>query len=643
MQVVKVYNSLSATENIPEDGRTMADEGKNKRVAELVQNAQSARRRDSNQEAADAVREALSIDPDNDDARKLFEGLNLSGGNAIDVLKVCRDYHEGTIGKDGFRQVIQGAAIDVEGTRETFEFTFEHKDERSDEIVEALLSKPNGSRAIVPMLMDEPTATFRALWDLGEASMRALIQKILLQPAAWNKEDQRRKAEKDVMMLLLAKLLEAGQEKPELAMLAIARLLAVDADVVREVMDSDAYTVLFSALDQSNPQASRSQATVALAKLHESSPEPWEHELVSFVESMAKTQRTEKLIMACSAVSVLFPVAPPVCARMFLREGFVQQLIHLVINTGSSRFKEAALELFSAACVDSQCRKTIQTYCGDWLSEMSTVEDTGARQSKIAVTAALVTSKLRDDSKKAGGADDRLVQTLKRIVLDNDATSDAKEKAIEGLQYQTVHAKVKENLINDAKFLKQLIAFLSKPEAVSNAPLTYVGLNVFQNLTRYPPILSQEQSKIEELKAYANKTPLPRTHPLDEEGPVSERCTKALAAGVASLLVLAFKKASLSLHLVISSITLALSKYPKHRGRMAKEGLFDLALTQATSDINKRAPLELRRQSALACARIMIPIDPNLLFKGRDIRPIVRVLLYLIKSPEIEGASDQMT
>lgn len=618
----------------------MASDQKDKRIAELVKRAQHARRRDSNQEAADAVREALSIDPDNEDARKLFEGLSLTGGKATDVLRLCRDYYEGITSDDGFRSAIEGAAIDIEGTRETFEFVFDHKGDRSGRIVERLLSKPNGRRTIIPMLLDEPTTTFRALWDLGEASVTSLVMKVLLQPAAWNKEGDRRKAERDITILLLAKLLEAGQETPELAMLAIARLLAVDVQVLQEVFDPEAYAILFGTLDQTHPLPVRSQATVALAKLHESSPERWETELFAFVESQAQTQKTENLIVACSAVSTLFAVAPPVCAKMFLREGFVQQLMHLVENTNSSKFKEAALELFSAACVDSQCRQTIKKYCMEWLAQMAADQNRNGRQSKLAVIACLVNSKIRDDGKTAGGIDDKLVLTLKNIVLNHDAGDDTIGQAVEGLQYQSVHSKVKENLANDATFLKKLIAFLSKPNVVGNGALIYAGLNIFQNLTRYPLAVSQEQQKIAELKAYANRTPLPKKHPLDEEEPVSDRCTKILDAGIAPLLVLAFKKASVALLTVISATILALSKHPEHRGKMAQQSLFDVSLTMATADLNKQSQTALlKRQSALACARIMIPIDPNLLFKGRDIKPILRVLLFLLKG----ASSDQDT
>ena len=618
----------------------MAENEKNKRVTELVRRAQYARRRDSNQAAADAVKEALTLDPENEHARKLFERLSISGGTAVDVLQLCRDYHQGNIAKEGFRHAIESSAIDVEGTRETFEFTFEHKNQRSDDIVDALLTKLNGRRALMPMLVDEPTATFRALWDLGEASMRGLVSAVLLQPAAWNKEDERRQAEKDVLMLLLAKLLEPGQEQPEMAMLGIARLLAIDVDVLKEVVDSDAYTILLEVLDPAHSAASRSQATVALAKLYESTPAQWEEELTSFVEYMAKTHEIDKLITACAAVSGLFPVAPPICAKMFLKEGFVQQLMHLVSTTNSSRFKEAALELFSAACVDPPCRQTIQKYCADWLSLISIDEEESGKQSKLALTAALVNSKIRDNSKKVGGADDKLVQRLKRIVLGQNSTNEDMEKAIEGLQYQTIHAEVKENLVNDSSFMKRLVAFLSKPENATHGPLVYVGLTVFQNLTRYPPVLSQEDRKIAELKAYANRTSLPRTNPLDEEGPVSDRCTKVLDAGISTVFVNAFKRASISLHLVISSIILALSKHPRHRGKMAKAGIFDMALAQATSDLNKAAPITLRRQSALACARIMIPIDPNLLFRDRDVRPVIRILHFLIKVPASENETD---
>ena len=619
----------------------MADVNSQKRVVELVRKAQEARRRDSNQDAADAVREALSIDPRSEDARKLLEGLSLSGGNPTDVLSLCRDYHEDALSYASFRSRLESSAIDIEGTRETFEFAFEHKGERADRIVEALLDKPNGQRALIPLYLEQPTRTFRALWDLGDASIKALVSKVLLQPGPWTREDDRRKAERQTILLLLAKTLEAGLEKPELSMLAIARLLAVDVIVLHDIVDSDAYVVFFDALNQGRPAALRSQATVVLAKLHEATPENWEAELVTFVEVMAKSRRTERFINVCSVVSTLFPVAPHVCAKMFLREGFLLQLVHLVNDTKSTAFKLAALELFSAACVDSNCREAVKKCCTNWLDLMLIDGKPKGKQSKIPVTAALVQSKIRDDSKGAGGVDDKLVAKLKSIVLGDDASADAKEKAVEGLQYQSVHATVKENLANDTQFLRQLVTFLSQPQVTSNGALTFVGLNIFQNLTRYPPAVSAEQQKIEELKAYASKTPLPKMHSLDEDGPVSDRCTKVLEAGVASLLVTAAKRASLALQLAISSIVLALSKHPRHRGRMAKDGLFDISMAQATIDQDGQpSTTPVKRQASLSFARIMIPIDPNLLMKGRDVKLAVHILLYLLRIPTTDQDND---
>ncbi|KAL9059009.1 MAG: hypothetical protein Q9162_001397 [Coniocarpon cinnabarinum] len=609
------------------------DESKTKRVAELIRKAQYARRHDANQDAADAVQEALSLDPENEDARKLFEGLSLSGGDVVNVLQLCQNYYEGALDEASFRNQLQTSAIDIEGTQETIEFAFGHQNEKSDRIVDLLLEKANGKRAIIPLLLEEPTRTFKALWDLGGRSLRAVINKLLLQPGSWSKEADRQKGMKDMLLLLMAKLLQAGVETPEMAMQAIARLLVVECSSLLPDIDSDSYVIFFEALNPGNTPAHRTQATVVLAKLHEADAQRWERELTAFVETMAQTQWTEKLINACAAVSMLFPIAPNVCANMFLREGFVQQLMQIVNNSKNVPFKGAVLELLSSACVNSECRKTIKMYCEDWLNQLSADEDASHKPNKLAVTAVLVNSKIRDEDKGAGTADDKLVRRMKNAIVDKSTGQDAIEKAIEGLSYQSVHAKVKENLANDEKFLKQLVGSLSKPEALANGSLLYAGLTIFQNLTRYPPVISPEDRKIAELKAYANHTSIPKTHPLDEDGPVSERCSKVLDASLATCLVPATKNASLGLHTNISSIVLALSKHPRHRGRMARDGLFDLAMAQASlpSDNEQQAITLVKRQASLSFARIMIPVDPTLLMKGRDVRAAVRILLYLMK------------
>ena len=619
----------------------MSEEAKKKRVAELVQKARTARRQDANQEAADAVKEALSINPDDEEAQKLFEGLSLAAGKPVDVLKLCEEFYDGRLSETSFRGQLDSSSIDIEGTRETIEFAFARKGQRGDTMVECLLSKPNGKRAFIPLFLNEPTRTFKALWDLGEYSLGAVINKVLLQPGGWSKAADRDKAEKDMLYSLLSKMLQAGIENPELAMLSIARLLAYDVAKLQSFIDSDAYMVFFDALNVEHSTAMRAQATLTLAKLHEVNPDHWEKELVTYVDSMAKSPLTDNVIRACSAVGSLFPVAPPICARMFLKEGFVQQLMHLVNNTENAEFKEAALELVSAACVDSTCRQTVQKHCKTWLSGMAVLEDSDATGSKLAVTAALANAKIRDDDSTAGQTNDKLIVKLKSVILDQDAPAHAVEKAVEGLQYQSVHAKIKENLVSDNNFLNRLIAYLSQPEVMKNGALVHIGLNIFQNLTRYPPVVSPEQQKMAELKAYANKTPLPKVHSLDEDGPVSERCARVLNAGIAPLLITATKRASLALHLVISSIVLSLSKHPRHRGRAAKDGLLDLSMTQASIEVSdQRSTLQVKRQASLSFARILIPLDPQLSMRGRDVRAAIRILLYLMKT--VDPGDDDM-
>ncbi|KAL8955905.1 MAG: hypothetical protein Q9183_006487, partial [Haloplaca sp. 2 TL-2023] len=55
-------------------------------------------------------------------------------------------------------------------------------------------------------------------------------------------------------------------------------------------------------------------------------------------------------------------------ASLFLTEGFVPSLVPLLEKKiNSDKVEQAALQMLSAACVDSACREAIKKHCLQWL------------------------------------------------------------------------------------------------------------------------------------------------------------------------------------------------------------------------------------------------------------------------------------
>lgn len=104
------------------------------------------------------------------------------------------------------------------------------------------------------------------------------------------------------------------------------------------------------------------------------------------------------------------------------------------------------------------------------------------------------------------------------------------------------------------------------------------GLTILNNLTAYLPVLSEEQKRLHQLKAYANTSKPAQADPLDEDARVTARCKKVLDAGVVSLLVACTKQASPNVLSLVFQILLSLSKERAHRTALARQGAVKLVV-----------------------------------------------------------------
>lgn len=210
------------------------------------------------------------------------------------------------------------------------------------------------------------------------------------------------------------------------------------------------------------------------------------------------------------------------------------------------------------------------------------------------------------------------------ILRDDD---DGRRHSIEGLAYASLQAKIKESIVSNPELLKKLVKVLS--DTPPRSPTTYGALSIFVNLTRYQPTMTEEEQKMNQLKAYADAAgKLGKPDPLNDDEHVAQRCKAVFDAGITPVLVTHSKNGSpASLGLIIAIIhSLAVAK--ALRGQLAQQGAIKLLLVSWTT--LPESEDVARRMAAQAMARILISTNPAHVFGGNRANPINQAIRPLV-------------
>ena len=612
------------------------------RAEELAAQAEALIKTGDLAQAAKKLREASSVDAENARIKESWKSLKLEEtGNSL--VPLCKNWIVSKSDDDGevTLDYIHQRQISSEVAEEAMKVMLKYKGDldMADQISGALLKNPGARKQLASHLKEQPTITFDLIFERGDDSMNGSTD-VLLDSSAWQSDADRIAAERDVFQLALAQMMHAGEDNPGRAMKAISRLLGAEAPNLKGIIDADGFDVILANLDIRLPTVLRGQATLATAKLFELSPDEAQTLISQYVVKRVKKPTADGLIMAFSAAASVFPMAPTAASHLFLSEGFLVRLVAIVNKWKSHRLEHAVLELLSAACIDKTCREGIRKTCLDWVKMIA---DTSTDK-KLSSQAALILVKIKDavpegeksqsdDVRLDQKAQDELVFRFKSMIVADDGEID-KQDSVEGLAYSSISPKVKEELANDVQFLKNLIQIMA--DTTSGKPSLFGGLTILANLTAYLPVLSEEQKKLSELKAYANTTkPSPRDQ-LDADVHVTARCTKVLEAGAIPLFVSLGKKLSRASQLSVLQILNSLSQDKKHRGVMAQQGAIKLLLqiyesvtdattfstpppsSDTTPAITVSSPQDqtASRTAAHAISRILISVNPLHVFSS---------------------------
>jgi len=621
------------------------------RVDELARKATVLLDTGDVEKAAQLLREAGSIDPENENIKKAWD-LVRQEEQGHSLVKYCQKWLAHQKDEDGEEAVdyMHRHQLSFEAAEEAMEVMLQYNGESdiADEVTGELLKHAGARKPVARALIDQPTITFNQMFDRGDDSMSA-ITTMMLDKTSWPSEKERIAVERDAFQLALAQMMLAGQDYPERAMKVISRLLGAESHNLNGLIDADGFDVILSQLDIRAPNILRSQATLATLKLLELAPESAQQLISQFVVKRVQKPTPEGLILAFSAAASVFPMAPQAASQLFLSPGFVEAFVPLVKKWKSQRLEQAALELLSAACIDKPCREAMRKALSAWLKGVAE----HSMDKKRSEQAALILVKIKDAvpegeepkiSENTTEDQDQLVRRFRSIVISTDGTD--KQHSIEGLAYASIDPKVKEELANDDSFIKGLIRELNGME--SGKAALFGGLTIIANLTTYLPVQTEEQRKMSQLKAYANSTKPKEPDVLDNGQHVTERCKKILDAYVIPLLVKCSRKASTATQNLILQILVSLSKDKSHRGKMAQQGAVKLLLqiydnlsssSTSTDTINTQQET-ISRTAAHALARILISTNPSHVFgsSGASLTSAIRPLTALLTPDPTEDA-----
>ncbi|KAL8931368.1 MAG: hypothetical protein Q9211_007013, partial [Gyalolechia sp. 1 TL-2023] len=608
-------------------------------AAQAVELVASGRAEDGSR----ALREAASLAPDNSKVKAAF--LKIQNEDSLHLLqKLCAKFvldQDEQAGKEALNYLDRSGEVPGNIAQECLDLVIKERHIKirglQDEIVAGLLRESVAAKsALAKRLLDGTTAAFMEIYEIGDRSANSMAE-IALTPSAWSKESDREKCEEDVFQLFLAKLLEMGHDYDGRALKGIARLLVADAGKLYTIVDEETFDAILCSLDYRQPAKVRSQAALATAKYLELSGAKGQSFLCRFIPSRIAKGHSDDIILAFSVAAAVFPIIPAQTAALFLTEGFLPSLLPLLEKKNKSeKVEQAALNMLSAACIDNACRDAIAKHFVEWLRNvMNTAKDDRPG------LAAVILAKLLQPSgsvKDPGGKDrsqkvtvDDLVSMFKKLLADPNESQ--KQSSIEGLAYSSIQPKVKEALINDRLFLARLVDLLkaSKPEPT----LVFGVLTVIDHLSRYLPVLSEEQKRMNQLKAYANASKSAADpDPLEEDAAVSRRCKAIVDAGAVSAFVAIANRLSSASTAIVVNIMLSLTRTQSLRGTIAQQGGARFLLLQytgigGTSDIDKQA----RHSAAHALARILISVDPTLVFPTAGSPPLtstIRPILSLL-------------
>jgi len=308
----------------------MSHTSSDEKLKALLQDHDTAVKDGNLQKASATLREASQLQPEDNEVKNRWLALSNSEVST-NLFRPLGSYIASHQNEDR-RQVLQAlerTQLSHQDAVRAYDLVLpsDKKSQLLDDITGTLLSRHVEARKLVAArFSSNPTDTFNQLYNQGDESFRAAVA-IVLDTSLWTSKELQCTAQKDVFRLCIATLMAASVERPERAMRATAHQLAVQPANVADLIDEDVFDVVLSNLDIRLDSTLRSQAIVSLSKMLEATQQRGEKLFFAFVTGKVAKQTNDDLIVAFSAAAAVFPILPAIATKLFMTDGFVQQLV----------------------------------------------------------------------------------------------------------------------------------------------------------------------------------------------------------------------------------------------------------------------------------------------------------------------------
>jgi hypothetical protein len=310
------------------------DDPADDRIARLLTEADNHRNAGNVESAYKALKAAADLDPTN----KLVEaGLSAPqtrdiGDDAFVTLLIrYQNDADGATGKSAL-QALRTSSVRAADALLALDLLLNQNPPKlsSDALLGTLLNvSPDARKEVVSRLKSEVTMLFEKFYTIGRQSFRVFTG-LPVDESAWSSGNDQAKSQRDIFQVCTAKLLGTNVQHSERVLEAMTRLLTLAPKNVSSLIDADVFEVVLARLDIRNEASLRSQAMLAIAKMFELTVEKGEVLFANFITSAVAKQTSEALVIAFSAASAIFPIVAPIATKLFLTEGFVQQLVTIL-------------------------------------------------------------------------------------------------------------------------------------------------------------------------------------------------------------------------------------------------------------------------------------------------------------------------
>lgn len=309
----------------------MPSNGVQDRISELLEKSDAATKSGDLQQAFEAVKEASHLDANNARVKEALVALQ-DREQSGDALVLVQAYFENGDDKDGqkaLQELKQKQISEAEANR-IFDLLEERRTDELpllDAITGALIYKSNHVRKAIASRFSHPIAElFTTFFNRGEDSFKA-FSSVPHDASVWPIKGDQAAAQVDLFQLCIAKLMDAAVEHPERLMQVVSRQLGVAPENVKAKIDRDVMEVILSSLNIRLASSLRSQAMLATSKALEVTQESGEQLFGQFLAEKVAKPTNDDLITAFSAAAAIFPMIPAFAAKLFMTDGFVQQLV----------------------------------------------------------------------------------------------------------------------------------------------------------------------------------------------------------------------------------------------------------------------------------------------------------------------------